>query len=283
MIIQSIAITLYIKIPKIFLLFRCPNLFVYLGRINNIGFYTSIGQKNTLRQRNYALELAVIQQILTSFRKILAEQEAFRNNKCHTSIFGNTIDCLHTMLHTDAIAICAWKIIKISVFRFLRIRHICEDNVKSSVVQNTVLIRIGFSSINRICQTIKHLNIAMPVTGQDHIHFSNTGCIGDLVSVHRGLPQGFHVGLGSGHIVMDISETLNKETAGAAEWVINFLANLRIYQANHCFDDVTRRKVFAQIILRGGRCFQEIFKSIPLNIAVHIGKHKRIKLIHDLF
>lgn len=59
----------------------------------------------------------------------------------------------------------------------------------------------------------------MSITSQDHIHFSDAGCIGDFVSVYCGLSQGFHISLGSCHIVMDIPETLNKETAGAAERV----------------------------------------------------------------
>ena len=82
---------------------------------------------------------------------------------------------------------------------------------------------------------------------------------------------------------MDIPETLNKETASAAKRVINLLANLRVDQSHHCFYDMTRREVFAQIILRGSGSFQEIFKSITLNITIYVSKHKRIKFIHNFF
>ena len=164
---------------------------------------------------------------------------------------------------------------------FLRIRHIREDNIKSAVMQNTIF-RVGFSSINRIGQAVKHFDVAMSIASQNHIHFSDAGCIGDFVSVYCGLPQGFHISLGSCHIVMDISKALNKKTAGAAEWVINLLANLRIDQTHHCFYDVTGSKIFTQIILRGSRSLQKIFKSIAFHITVYIGKHERIKLIHNI-
>ena len=95
------------------------------------------------------------------------------------------------MLNTNAITVTTWQVVEAPVFCLLRIRHIGQHNIEPTVMHFTLFIGIGSSTVNRVGKTVFHLNVAVTVTSQDHIHFRNASGICDFVAINGALSQLF--------------------------------------------------------------------------------------------
>ena len=136
--------------------------------------------------------------------------------------------------------ICNYHIVKAAVFaRILDIPILITNNI-------SVLIMLNEVKIGRICQTVFHMNVAVSITGKNHIHFCDASRVGNFVPVNRIFTQNApQLRIPGINISLDIAERFNQEAAGPAKRVVYFLSYFRINKTHHCFDNMARRKVFS--------------------------------------